>query len=349
MKKILAVAIATAFAAPAFAATSNVDIYGQVHASVNWYNDQDADFGDLSITSNASRIGFKGSEDLGGGLKGIWQIESGVTLDESGGSFASRNSFVGLSGGFGTALIGRHDTPLKLVGRKVDLFGDTMGDSRNVMGGGSDTRANNVAAYLTPNFSGFSGAVAFSTDLGSGVTSDLEDRNVWNLMGAYENGPIYVGVGYGDGDGHEAIGAGAHWRVAGAFTMGNFKFVGQYDDLEDNNTVNAAGLPGDYTAFMLGGAYNMGAMTVKANYMAGEFDNTNNEPEQWNLGLDYNMSKRTTVYAMYTGGEDVTLGSGANTSDWICGDNGVPGNVCSSQFANAGDISGLSFGVIHKF
>jgi len=159
MKKILAVAIATAFAAPAFAATSNVDIYGRINMAVTWYNDQPSDINDLGIGSYASRIGFKGSEDLGGGLKGIWQIESGVNLDEQNGTLASRNSFLGLAGGWGTVLVGNHDTPLKLVGRKVDLFGDTIGDSRNVMGGGSDTRAKNVAAYLTPNMGGFSGAV----------------------------------------------------------------------------------------------------------------------------------------------------------------------------------------------
>ena len=339
MKKILAVAIASAFAAPAFAATSNVDIYGKLHMSVNWYNDQPSDIADIGISSNASLIGFKGSEDLGGGLKGIWQLESGVDLDEQRGTLASRNSFVGLSGGFGTALIGNHDTPLKLVGRKVDLFGDTIGDSRNVMGGGSDTRAKNVVAYLTPAMSGFSGAVAFATDLtGTTTAGDAEDRNVWNLSGAYENGPIYVGVGYGDGDGHEAIGAGSHWRVAGAFSFGDFKVVGQYDSLSDDNAVNPGGLNGDYDAWMVGGAFNMGAMTFKANWMAGEFDGVGGaEPEQFNVGLDYSMSKRTMVYAMYTGGEEVVLGSGGGSSDRV--GSGVAG----------GDISGLSFGVVHNF
>jgi predicted porin len=104
MKKILAVAIATAFAAPAFAATSNVDIYGKLHLSVNWYDDVPTADSDIGISSNASRIGFKGSEDLGGGLKGIWQIESTLNMDERNGNVADRNSFVGLSGGWGTAL-----------------------------------------------------------------------------------------------------------------------------------------------------------------------------------------------------------------------------------------------------
>jgi len=346
MKKILAVAIATAFAAPAFAATSNVDIYGKLHLSVNWFNDQPSNINDIGISNNASRFGLKGSEDLGGGLKGIWQIESGVNLDEQNGTLANRNSFVGLSGGWGTALIGNHDTPLKLVGRKVDLFGDTLADSRNVMGGGSDTRAQNVVAYLTPAMSGFSGAIAFTTDLnvtqtyGPAATSggttavtasgDRENANAWNLSAAYENGPIYVGFGYGDGDYHENNGLEEHWRLAGAFSFGDFKVVGQYDAL--GSTSN-----NDFDAWMIGGQFNMGAMAFKANYMDGEYDDSSADPEQWTLGVDYAMSKRTSVYALYVGGEYITLGKGASASDQV--GSGVSG----------GDISGLSFGVVHSF
>jgi predicted porin len=333
MKKILAIAIASAFAAPAMAATSNVDVYGKLHLSVNWYNDQPSDINDLGISSNASRIGFKGSEDLGGGLKAIWQVESGMNLDEQNGTWASRNSFVGLSGGFGTALVGNHDTPLKLVGRKVDLFGDTIADSRNVMILGSDTRAKNVAAYITPNFSGFSGAVAWTTDLnvnGTSTAGDSEDGSAWNVSAAYENGPIYVGFAYGDGDFHEFAGLEETWRVAGSFSFGDFKVVGQYDSQD------AIG-GNDYDAWMVGGQFNMGAMAFKANWMSGEFDVTGVEPEQYTLGLDYAMSKRTSVYALYVGGEDVVLGSGAGASDRV-----GPG-------AGGNDISGLSFGVVHTF
>jgi predicted porin len=339
MKKILAVAIATAFAAPAFAATSNVDIYGKLHLSVNWFNDQPSTINDIGISSNASRIGFKGSEDLGGGLKGIWQIESGLNLDEQNGTLASRNSFVGLSGGWGTALIGNHDTPLRLVGRKVDLFGDTIADSRNMMTLGSDTRAQNVVAYLTPAMSGFSGAIAFTTDLNTTTTGvnvtattsgDRENYNAWNLNAAYENGPIYVGFGYGDGDYHEANGLEETWRLAGAFSFGDFKVVGQYDS-QDAISGN------DYDAWMIGGAFQMGAMTFKANYMDGDYDLSTADPEQWTLGVDYAMSKRTSVYALYVGGENITLGKGGSSSDQV--GSGVTG----------GDIAALSFGVVHNF
>ena len=334
MKKILALAIASAFAAPAFAATSNVDIYGKLSLSVNVLDDQQVGDSDLQITNNSSRIGFKGAEDLGGGLSAIWQVESGLNMDEGSGTWASRNSFIGLKGGFGTVLAGKHDTPLKLVGRTVDMFGDGFADSRNVMGGGSDARANNVVVYLSPNFSGFNLAAAYSTDpFFGGNFPDADDASVYNLSATYANGPLYLGLAYGDGDGHEEVGLGSHLRAAAGFTFGNFKVVGQYDSLEDDTN----GL-GDYDAWMLGGSFTMGAMVFKANYMTGEFDTFTAEPQQWTVGMDYNLSKRTTIYGLYVSGEDIVLGSGAALNDQNMSVDGL-----------GGDISGFSVGVAHTF
>src|SRR5574340_348666 len=328
-KSLIALAVAGAFSAPAFAATENVDVYGKLHMSVSVFSDQQeatagdvhAGVNDLQVSSNASRIGFKGAEDLGGGLSAIWQIESGVTLDEQSGTWASRNSFVGLKGEWGTAIAGNHDTPLKLVGRAVDLFGDTMADSRNVMGGGSDTRAKNVVAYISPSFSGLSFAAAYSSGLAAEVGGSADKVSVYNLNATYTNGPLFLGFGYGDGDGHEALDLGAHMRFAGGYTFGNFRVVGQYDALDDNSTTNPA-MPADYTAWMIGGAYTMGNIVLKANYMAGEFDtpgSNNIDPEQWTIGADYNLSKRSTVYALYSSGTNVTMGGGAGSSDQIAG------------------------------
>jgi predicted porin len=331
-KTLIALAVAGVVAAPAaFAATSNVDVYGKLHMSVSLFDDQPTGTNDVQISSNASRIGFKGSEDLGGGLKAIWQVEQGVTLDEQSGNWATRNSFVGLAGGFGTVLLGNHDTPLKMVGRSVDLFGDTMADSRNVMGGGSDTRAKNVGAYISPNFNGLSFIAAYATDLAvSGA--DRDNSGVYNLSATYTNGPLFLGLGYGDGDGHEGFGLGAHMRLAAGYTLGDLKFVGQYDSLDGDTSADA-----DYDAWMVGAAYTMGAMVFKANYMDGDIEGTSNDPKQWTVGMDYNLSKRTTVYALYANGEYVTLGSGAGSSDQI--GSGVAG----------GDISAFSVGVTHSF
>jgi predicted porin len=354
-KSLIALAVAGTFAAPAFAATENVDVYGKLHVSVSVFGENidagagaDGIFGtaddkrgtsDMQFSSNASRIGFKGAEDLGGGLSAIWQIEQTVVLDEGGDSFAGRNSFVGLKGGFGTVLLGNHDTPLKLVGRAVDLFGDTMADSRNVMGGGSDARAKNVGVYMTPDMGGFGIAAAYSTDLknvGSqiptaGDTGDQADNGAYNLSATYKNGPLFVGLGYGDGDYHENSGLGAHIRLAGGFNMGNFKLVGQYDTLEANSG-------NDMTAFMVGGAFTMGNVVLKANYMTKEYEISTAEPTQFTIGADYNLSKRSTVYALYAATEEgVIIGSGAGSSDQI-----VSGDV-------GGDNSVISVGMTHSF
>jgi predicted porin len=364
-KSLIALAVAGAFAAPAFAATENVDVYGKMHVSVSMFDETvestpgvpgnagldgipgNADdvpaipaihgANDVQFSSNASRIGFKGAEDLGGGLSAIWQVESGVNLDEGNGNWASRNSFLGVKGGFGTVLLGNHDTPLKLVGRAVDLFGDTMADSRNVLGGGSDIRAKNTLAYISPSFSGLTVAGAYTTDpaaQGSSAvagTGDREDNGAYNVNATYANGPLFLGLGYGDGDFHENNGLGSHIRGAAGFTFGNAKIVGQYDMLEAEDG-------DDYSAWMVGGAFTMGNVVLKANYMAGEFEDSDAEPSQFTIGADYNLSKRTSVYALYAATEDgVVLGSGAGSSDTI-----VSGD-------NNGDNSVISLGMTHSF
>jgi predicted porin len=89
---------------------------------------------------------------------------------------------------------------------------------------------------------------------------------------------------------------------------------------------------------MVGGAFTMGNIVLKANYMEGEFDNANSpEPTQWTVGADYNMSKRTSVYALYASSEDVVLGAGGGVTDQI-----VSGDA-------GGDNSVISLGVMHSF
>jgi predicted porin len=372
-KSLIALAVAGAVAAPAaFAATANVDVYGKLNLGVSYISDQPDTTSDIQVTSFSSRIGFKGTEDLGGGLAGIWQIESGINPDEQNGGWASRNSFVGLKGGFGTALIGNHDTPLKLVGRSVDLFGDQFGDTRNVLGVGQDIRADNVIAYISPNWTGFSFAAAYSTDPNSKGTApitviavppaaptgtkpatdqsaaDAADLDVYSLNATYANGPFYVGFAYGDGDYHSANGLGAQYRVAGGFSMGAFKLVGQWDDLEaDSNT--GLGALGDFDGYMVGASFTMGNWVFKGNWASGDYSLAA-DPEQWNLGVDYNMSKRTTVYAVYTDGDNVTLGKGGGASDQFAGTSCNVAGYCTGVNQGAtGGVQAFTLGVAHTF
>ena len=143
MKKILAAAIVSAFAAPAFAATSNVDIYGVASFSVDFVDGgtDDTTVADIPgftnsksgerrtrVSSNNSLIGFKGSEDLGGGLSAVWQIESSIAMDAGAlNSAGTRNTFAGLSSKtLGTLTFGVIDSPLKTSTGKLDVFGNTL-------------------------------------------------------------------------------------------------------------------------------------------------------------------------------------------------------------------------------
>jgi|SRR5690349_20490080 len=125
-KKLMAVAVAGALGVPAAALAQEVQIYGRANVGVDSYSATGATAGSGSdvksrtrVFDQGSRLGFRGTEDLGGGLKAIWQIESGVNIDtgsangQSGaantstGTLATRDSYAGLEGGFGRVQFGR--------------------------------------------------------------------------------------------------------------------------------------------------------------------------------------------------------------------------------------------------
>ncbi len=349
-KSLIALAVAGVVAAPAaFAATSNVDVYGILNVGV-FSVDSDAAGEDrsTSITSNASRIGFKGSEDLGGGMAAIWQIESGFNADETSGTLGSRNTFLGLKSGFGTVLAGKHDTPMKMLGRKVDNFGDTMADSRNLLGatatsGASafDLRTSNTIAYVSPSFSGLTVTGAYVTDHGAigggtgcSATLDCNDRDAYSFSGDYTNGPLMLGLGY---ERHNAVDAGVDvdrsmLRLVGGYTIGNFKLGGQFESGSADNTLSVR--EADRNAWGLFGSYAMGAITLKANYLSvDDYDGSNDTgAEQYTVGADYALSKRTTVYALYAKVKNDTnagfgVGVGAGDSDSTSGDLGSEPSV----------------------
>ncbi len=215
-KKLIALAIAGLAAAPAFAQT-NVTIYGV--ADLTWeYVDakgalrEAADLdGRSRLTSNSSLLGFKGVEDLGNGLKAIFQFETGISADTGmGQSFSARDTFVGLSSGFGTILGGNLTHPLRAMGSKVSMspgatgIGFTAATYGTILGlkTGTDDRTPNTVAYVTPALMGgltFTAAYIngenASTLTSPAGTVEL-DAYQWQLAAQYESGPLYLGIGY---------------------------------------------------------------------------------------------------------------------------------------------------------
>ena len=155
----------------------------------------------------SNRFGLKGSEDLGNGLKAIYQVEVGINFDTNNNlvnnndTFYWRNTFVGLAGDtWGTVLMGRHDTPMKISTAKLDLFADTLADM-NATIGFQDLRADSTVAYISPSWSGFQLALATvpaggATALGQQNINSDQINGGYSLAGIYKNGPFYGSLAY---------------------------------------------------------------------------------------------------------------------------------------------------------
>ena len=305
-KSLLAFAVLGAFAGAASAQT-NVTIYGLVDMAIQHDNDGASTRTGLdSGEFYGSRLGFKGSEDLGGGLKANFQLENGFGADDGklnqGGRLFGRQAWVGLSGGFGSVNLGRQWAPIFLVADNIDPFdagmtGAKAGQSTSAGGMlnifGTAFRVENAVVYTTPGLNGFSASLAYAFGEQAGSTS--ANRQV-GLSAAYENGPVYAGVAFHNAN--DAAGnASKQTLVGGTYNFGVAKAAAAYQqNTSDLNTV-------DNKNWMIGVTVPVRATSnVLASYIRST-DNTvatNNNGTQWALGYTHDMSKRTTLYTSYS-------------------------------------------------
>lgn len=177
-KKLLAIAVAGVMAAP-MAAQADVNVYGKFKMGVSSVND--GTNSGLAVTTDASRLGFKGSEDLGDGLEAIYQLETEVFPDASGAATFGRNTFIGFKAGWGTVRMGKYDTAYKTTTAKMDPFADTAGDMTGTGFLSSyDLRENNMISY-TNKF----GALKLGVDLLQ--TDATTGDNMGNAIGLQYN------------------------------------------------------------------------------------------------------------------------------------------------------------------
>jgi len=230
-KSALALAVGAAFAAPAMAQTSTVQIYGKVYPELSWYKSSGAsqpgevtsnlvaqptaaaannDKTRASVDVSNSYLGFRGEEKLGGSLATIWQIEQALEFDTGTGVWASRNSFLGLRGGFGTVKLGNMDTIYKEFGDQFSMFGISSGNfvshsnqlSANGVGNNRAARfherAPNSVQYLSPEFGDFQFGIQYSPDEIKGnptpATRSNLDAQWWSYGIKYEAERFYVSV-----------------------------------------------------------------------------------------------------------------------------------------------------------
>jgi predicted porin len=175
LKKILSTSIAM-LAIPAFAQQSNapVEVYGRINVALESIRPStDSQGNEISnqsrLANNRSVIGFRGTEELGGGTRAIWQSESAVSVDTGAGSFAARDTRVGVQSNFGTVFAGNWTTPYTSATQGLDPFYPTTAGYMSIMGNGSapssdnvidttsfDRRQRNSVHYWTPAWNGFS-------------------------------------------------------------------------------------------------------------------------------------------------------------------------------------------------
>lgn len=311
-KSLLALAVMSSLANMAAAQTS-VIIYGVADAGIAFSDNGAANNSKAwkmgSGQQSGSRLGFKGTEDLGGGLKAIFTLENGFNIDDGtsgqGGRLFGRQAFVGLQGGFGSVKLGRQNIPLRGTLEAIDPF--AIGLAGNIMNifQKYDERSDNTLNYTTPNMSGFSGQAAYSFGEVAGSTSTGRQLG---LSGAYANGPIYLGLAYHDlnktgaaiapATGVVDAGSGKTVLLGGTYNFNVIKAHAGYAWNKGDATNGASNL--DSRDLMLGLSAPIGAGTILASYIRhSDKQFANADANQWALGYTYAMSKRTNLYTSY--------------------------------------------------
>ena len=332
-RKIIALAVAGLASTAAFAQT-NVQIYGIIDYgyAYRWDNllpntvDSNSAFN--GGQASGTRLGFKGTEDLGNGLKAVFLFEQGLSIDTSSqgdannqGKSGSNNStftrqaYAGLTGNFGTLIGGRLDTPHRtLWSGAIDPFGaGTVGQYSNVLGGsfgGDVVRVDNAVAYVSPSFGGFTVTGAYSNKLeGNESLDNGQDAKVYALLGRYKGGGLDLGLNY-----HYARFEGAAGNVLNAaqvkdtynITLGgnyDFKFMKLHGALAYNETSGDAQFNTNSNLeimnYLLGVTVPVGKIDIKGSILFSDADNWG-DATQYAIGANYNLSKRTDIYTAYS-------------------------------------------------
>jgi predicted porin len=349
-KKLMAMAVAGALVAPglALAQTSTVQIYGNMNIEYGIGEQPGRPDVDYMDTPGGSAIGFRGEEKLGGNLSAWFQCETSADIrgvDQIG--LCSRNSALGLKGGFGNVYGGRWDTPLKialnqgtvganetgLLGMSFLPFGGSGG--ADATGTGSDApnrqrwkrREANVLGYESPSWGGFRVlAMVTAGNRAADLPATAADPNpkprVWSIAGVYTSGPLAVGLGY---ERHNEFGA----HQTGATTS-----------LDDRGW-------GISAAYTFGGVVKVGATYLDTKYETGV--GMSMDKETWTIGVDWTIAGPHSLHAQYAYADDTS----GNSTVGLGGNGGVTA-PCTALVAGvctpvAGGTGGDAFSIAYQY
>lgn len=266
------------------------------------------------LSSNASRVGLRGAEPLGGGLVAVWQIESSISADAGGGTLAGRETYVGIDGDWGVVRLGHflspYDDMLPIFGNVPTLTTSVLSTaalwaqgSLSKAAGGFDARLPNSIRYDSPEWQGFVGSAHYA------LGEDPRHSHVLGLSLLYENAPFEAGLAYernretrGEALDDYAFTATAGWN------FGRFRVAGVYEKLRYETPVGPltrdfygasatvfAG-PGSVYAFYGRASDGKAAADVRVGGLASGADTS---AEQYVLSYTYPLSQRTLTYAGY--------------------------------------------------
>ncbi len=315
MKKSL---IALTLAALPVAATADVTLYGAIKAGVQTYRSVEHREGKVigvgtgsEISDFGSKIGFKGQEDLGNGLKAIWQLEQGASVAGTNSGWGNKQSFIGLKGGFGTIRAGSLNSPLKNTKNNVNAWesGKFTGNVLEISGMAQREHRYLSVRYDSPEFAGFSGSVQYAPKDNSGSNGES-----YHVGLNYRNNGFfaqYAGLFQRYGEGTKMEG---YYNIPSLFVekLQVHRLVGGYD----NNALYASVAAQQQDAKLYGAmsgnshnsqtevaatvAYRFGNVTPRVSYahgFKGTVDDANhdNTYDQVVVGAEYDFSKRTSA------------------------------------------------------
>lgn len=314
MKKSL-IALAVLAASGAAMAQSSVTLYGRLDASIGKTTTETtgaapvAETDQTGINSSALNTtfwGLKGTEDLGGGLKANFKLESGFAIDTGVGNTGifERTATVGLAGGFGAVNLGRQYTAYDtLRGATNNVWDSNFSTTGTVWKTGVpdySNRISNSVRYDTPNFGGISGAVAYGFGENDNSGTNLGDAtDNMSVHIKYAAGPLLVGVAYQlekQAQTNPAVNQDENkYLLAGAsYDLGMAKLVGSYNRAENDTRSDDEWQAGVSVPF--------GAFTVAAGYSQSTSEGSglaDLDGKGYTLVGTYDLSKRTSLYAGY--------------------------------------------------
>ena len=308
-------------------AQSSVNVYGRINTTVE--SQKTGSTSTSVMHSNSSYLGFRGTEDLGNGLKAGFQLEGNFGSDNGAGFNFQRHSEVNLSGSFGTVRLGKFYVGSYLATADyISMHNHDTGTSADALYAYVFPEGNQLS-YRSPEFGGVT--AEFNYGFGEKKTRTVAGGNEIGLPGGvgavqgtekgafdaalnYANGPLGLGLGYtraeskrfGDTQKEQQLGLRASYTI-NSLTLGAYYQYYKVDSEAFDTKRHAYRLAAMYTL----GASEFHANVGRAQSYKGDLDGTKTSATQWTLGYNYNLSKRTKVYGYFTkinNGDDAAYG-----------------------------------------